>query len=169
MPRLAPAVLATALLAAGSAAAQVTYIPPGGDHPPFGGEILLTETGPVVGFWTTQCRTWRIRSQARRNGPAVPAQTTDTFKRFVAGLIAKKPDYDDLSSDMAAAVRRNLNTYWPSFNRMGRATAVNQFDMDQAGNTLYVVNQAGGKTHWNISVDPNGKIAGAFICAGGGL
>ena len=171
MPKLAPALLATVLLTAGAAAAAppIVHIPPGASAPPFGGEILLTDVGPVAGYWTTECRTWRIRSQARRNGPEVPPQMIDTFKRFVSGLIAKKPDYDDLSPAMADAVRKNINTYWPSFNRMGRAKAASQFDKDDAGNTLYVVNLAGGKSHWNMTVNPEGKIASAFICAGEGL
>jgi hypothetical protein len=171
MPRLAPALVATVLMTAGAAAAAppTVYIPPGADTPRFGGEIPLTDVGPVAGYWTTQCRTWRIRSQARRNGPEVPPEMTATFKRFVSGLIAKKPVYDDLSPEMAAAVKKNINTYWPSFNRMGEAKAASQFDKDEAGNVLYVINQAGGRTHWNIVVDPNGKIAEAFICAGEGL
>lgn len=167
--KAAAALFVLVLSASPASFAQVAYVPPGADHPRFGGEILLTDVGPVAGYWTTQCRTWRIRSQARRNGPPVPPQTAEAFKRFVSGLIAKKPDYNDLSPGMAEAVRKNLDTYWPSFNRMGRATAVSQFDKDDAGNTLYVVNQAGGKSHWNVTVDPNGKIAAAFICAGEGL
>src|SRR4051794_36141181 len=102
--KAAAALFVLALSASPASYAQVAYIPPGGDRPRFGGEIPLTDVGPVVGYWTTQCRTWRIRSQARRNGPEVPPQTTETFKRFVSGLIAKKPSYDDLSPAMAEAV-----------------------------------------------------------------
>jgi hypothetical protein len=171
----APLVFALALavgpagFAPPSLAQGVVYIPPGANEPRFGGEILLTETGPVVGYWTTQCRTWRIRSQARRGGPMAPPDTMAAIKRFIEGLIAKKPNYDDLSPAMAGAVRKNINTYWPSFNRMGRAKTAKQFDADQAGNRLYVVNISGGKAHWNIAVNADGKIDEAFVCAGEGL
>jgi hypothetical protein len=171
MPRIAPAVFSAVLLAAGAAdaAPPIVHIPPGSEQPVFGGEILLTEAGPVVGFWTTQCRTWRIRSRARRGGPRATPPVDMAVRQFVSGLISRMPNYDALSPTMAEAVRRNLNTYWPSFNRMGSASNVQQFDTDEAGNMLFVVNQRGGKTHWNVTVDPNGKIAGAFICQGEGL
>jgi hypothetical protein len=166
---VATLVLALSASPAGFAAPTTTYIPPGAGRPPFGGEILLTATGPVIGYWQTECRTWRIRSHARRGKPKPSPELTETFKRFVSGLISKKPDYNDFSPAMTEAVRTNLETYWPSFNRMGRATASNQFDHDEAGNALYVVNQAGGKTHWNITVDHEGKISEAFICQGQGM
>lgn len=167
--KAAAALFVLTLSASPASFAQVAYIPPGANEPRFGGEILLTETGPVVGYWTTQCRTWRLRSQARRGGPMATPETTAAFKRFVDGLIAKKPNYDDLSPAMAEAVRKNINTYWPSFNRMGRAKTAKQFDSDQAGNTLYVVNIAGGRAHWNIAVNHAGKIDEAFVCQGEGL
>lgn len=167
--KAAAAFLALALSASPPSFAQTVYIPPGADRPRFGGEIMLTETGPVAGYWRSECRTWSIRSKARRGGPKASPELSETFKRFVSGLIAKKPDYNDMSPAMAEAVRKNLDTYWPSFNRMGRASVGNQFDKDEAGNTLYVLNQAGNGTHWNITVDPQGKIAAAFICQGGGL
>ncbi len=167
--KAATALLVLTLSASSASFAQTTYIPPGGERPPFGGEILLTATGPVVGYWQTECRTWRIRSHARLGGPKAPPPVNAAIKQFVSGLIAKKPNYDALSPAMAAAVRKHLNTYWSSFFSMGRASNVQQFDHDDAGNALYVVNQVGGQTHWNVTVDPGGKIAAAFICQGQGL
>ena len=167
--KAAAALLVLTLSASPASFAQTVYIPPGADRPRFGGEILLTDVGPVVGYWQTECRTWRTRSHARRSGPKASPEMSEAFKRFVSGLIAKKPSYDDLSPAMADAVRKNINTYWPSFNRMGRATTAQQFDHDEAGNALYVLNQTGGRTHWNLTVDPNGKIAAAFICQGQGM
>lgn len=163
------AALALALAVGPSSFAQVAYIPPGVEGPRFGGEFSLSEVGPVAGYWPTECRSWRVRSTARRSGPIASAELTARIRRFVSGLIAEKPDYDDLSPAMAAAVRRNLTTYWPSFNRMGRATVAKQFDTDKDGNRLLVVDQAGGGTHWNMTVNPEGKIASAFLCAGQGL
>ena len=169
MPKLAPAILATALLTAGAAAAQTVYVPPGADQPRFGGEFGLTETGPVAGYWRTECYNWYIRSQARRAGPAPAPELDAAFKRFVSGLIAEKPTYADMSPAMAQSVRQNLATYWPSINRMGSASAARQFDTTQDGDVLYVLDQAGGRTHWNLTVNPEGKIASAFMCQGTGL
>lgn len=168
-PKTAVALLVLALSVSPASFAAPTYIPPDASRPHFGGEILLTAVGPVVGYWTTECRTWRIRSHARRGKPKPSPETAETFKRFVSGLISKKPDYNDMSPPMAEAVRQNLDTYWPSFNRMGRATASNHFDSDEAGNGFYVINQAGGRTHWNIILNPEGKIDEAFICQGQGM
>ena len=158
-----------ALSAGPAGLAQTVYVPPGAEAPRFGGEFGLSDVGPVAGYWRSQCYTWHERSQARRTGPVAPPPVDAAVKRFVAGLIAEKPDYADLSPAMADAVRKNLPTYWPSFNRMGRATAVKQFDTDKDGDQLYVVDQTGGGTHWNMTVNRDGKIASAFMCEGVGL
>ncbi|MEI9892176.1 MAG: hypothetical protein WDN45_18510 [Caulobacteraceae bacterium] len=166
----AAAVLCVLALSAGPASwAQTVYVPPGTEGPRFGGEFALSEVGPVAGYWGAECRNWRVRSQARRSGPVATGPVDDAFKRFVSGLIAEKPNYDDFTPAMAEALRKNLQTYWPSFNRMGRATAAKQFDTDKDGNRLFVVDQAGGRTHWNVTVDREGKIASAFLCEGTGL
>ena len=70
---------------------------------------------------------------------------------------------------MAEAVRKNLPTYWASINRMGRASAAKLIDTNKDGDQLYVVDQRGGGTHWNMILNPDGKIASAFICQGTGL
>jgi hypothetical protein len=170
MKRLKAAVLFSALaLPLGPSFAQTTYVPPGGERPRFGGEFRLAEVGPVAGYWRSECYNWHIRAQARRTGPLAPPPLEAAFKRFVSGLIAEKPDYDDMSPAMAQAVRKNLPTYWPSFNRMGRASVARRFDTTRDGEELYVLDQAGGGTHWNLTVDRNGKIDRAFLCEGQGL
>ena len=166
--KAASAFFALALSASPSAFAQTVYTPPG-DEPRFGGEFALSDVGQVAGYWRSACYSWHVRSQSRRTGPVAPPQLDAAFKRFVSGLIAEKPDYDDLSPAMAEAVRKNLPTYWASINRMGRATVAKQFDTDPEGNALYVLNLAGGDAHWNLTVNPQGKIAQAFICQGTGL
>jgi hypothetical protein len=167
--KVAAALLVLTLSAPPAGFAKTVFIPPGSQRPPFGGEILLTAPGPVAGYWQSQCNTWRTRSRSRRGGPRASPELMAAIDRFVSGLISKMPNYDDMSPAMAAEVRRTLDAVWPSVNRMGRASNAQRFDKDEAGNALYVVNQRGGRTHWNITVDPNGKIAGAFICQGQGL
>jgi hypothetical protein len=166
-----PAALFSALLAlAGTTAAtaQVAYIPPG-PQPRFGGEFALSEPGPVAGYWPTQCRVLRIRTQSHRSGPAAPPQVDAALKRFVSGLIAQRPNYEDMTPAMAASVRSHLDTYWPSLNRMGQATVNKKVDTDQAGNDVYVVDQTGGRTHWNMTVDRQGRIDAAMFCQGTGV
>src|SRR5665213_857278 len=156
--KAAVALCVLALSASPASFAQTVYVPPGGG-PRFGGEFRLTEVGPVGGYWRSQCYNWHVRSQARRTGPVAPPELSATFGRFVSGLIADKPDYADFSPAMAEAVRKNLPTYWPSINRMGRASVAKQFDTDKDGDRLYVLDLAGGDRHWNLTVNPEGKIA----------
>ena len=167
--KAAVALCVLALCASRASIAQTVYVPPGEPGPRFGGEFSLSQVGPVAGYWQAECRNWRFRSQARRSGPVAPPPIDAAFKRFVSGLIAEKPDYADLNPAMAEAVRRNLPTYWASINRMGRATVAKQFDTDNQGNQLYVLDLAGGDAHWNLTVDPQGRIASAFLCQGQGL
>jgi hypothetical protein len=170
MKRLEAAVLLSVLaLSAGPALAQTVYVPPDAPRPRFGGEFRLAEVGPVAGYWRSECYNWRIRSQARRAGPPAPPALDIAFKRFVSGLIAEKPNYGDMSPAMAEAVRKTLPTAWPSINRMGHATVARKFDTTRDGDALYVLDQAGGESHWNVTVDPEGKIASAFLCGGQGL
>jgi hypothetical protein len=169
MPKLVPAVLGAAALASGAVAAPVVYVPPGAAEPRFGGEFSLSEHGAAAGYWRTACYHWHVRSQARRDGPVASPAVDAAFKRFISGLIAQKPTYDDMSPAMAAAVRKNLVNYWPSVNRMGHATVARKFDTTNLGEQLYVLDQTGGITHWNVVVGPDGKIDAAFFCAGAGL
>ena len=164
----ATAALLSALALAPTSFAQTVYVPPGAE-PRFGGEFALTDVGQVAGYWRSECYNWHVRSQSRRTGPLAPPPLDAAFKRFVSGLIAEKPTYEDFSPAMAEAVRKNLPTYWPSINRMGHASAAKQFDTDKEGNTLYVLDLAGGKAHWNLTVNADGKIASAFMCEGQGL
>ena len=160
------------LLAASSAspgfAAPTVYIPPGAAEPRFGGEFTLTEVGPVAGYWSTQCRVWSIRAHAHRDGPMASPELNGTFHRFVRGLINERPNYEDLSPAMAESVRKNLPTYWASFNRMADASVAKKIDGGVDGDK-YVVDQKGGTAHWNITVNKDGKIAAAFACTGTGV
>lgn len=169
MKTLLAAAIALANLAAVPAShAQVAYVPPNAERPRFGGEFELSEVGPVGGYWRSECYAWHVRSVARRTGPVADPQTDAAIKRFVSGLIREKPNYDDMTPAMAAAVRKNIGVYWASLNRMGYATVAKHIDADAAGRDLYVVDQTGGGTHWNIAIR-NGRIDEAFICAGTGL
>lgn len=168
MTRFKAAIAFALALSAGPSFAQTVYVPPV-EGPRFGGEFRLAEVGPVAGYWRSECYNWHVRSQARRNGPTAPPPVDAAFKRFVSGLIANKPDYADMTPAMAEAVRKNLPTDWPSINRMGRASVAKQFDTDKQGDALYVLDLAGGEAHWNLTVDPQGKIAAAFLCQGTGL
>jgi hypothetical protein len=69
---------------------------------------------------------------------------------------------------MADAVRKNLPAYWASFNRMGQASVAKKIGSDADGDH-YVLDQKGGETHWNITVNTDGKIAAAFACRGTGV
>lgn len=150
-----------------SPAQPMVYIPPG-EGPRFGGEFAMTELGSVAGYWPTQCRAWAIRARENQSGPLATPELTDAFRRFVRGLISERPNYNDLSPAMAAAVRKNLPIYWASFNRMGDASVAKRIESNDDGD-FYVVDQKGGSTHWNVTVNKDGKIASAFMCMGTGV
>ncbi len=165
--RTAAALAALMMAAATAASAQVVYIPPGA-YPRFGGDIGFGPIGPVAGFWPTECRTWHIRTQQRRGGAPAPPELHARMQRFVSGLIMRKPPLEDMSPEMVKAVQKELPTFWPTINRMGPASSARKVDVDDHGNEVYVVDQAGGATHWNIAINRDGLIDGAFICAGTG-
>ena len=149
------------------AAPDVVSIPPGA-YARFGGDFGFTPVGPVAGYWATECRVWHIRAQERRGqAPAAP-EVGAALHRFVSGMIVEKPNYPELTPEMAKAVRQGLPPYWASINRLGEPTSVQRVDKDDVGNMIYEVEQKGGQTHWNIAVNPQGLIDQAFVCQGTG-
>ena len=168
-----PRSIATALFVLATCAAwpgltqTVVYVPPG-EGPRFGGEFELSDPGPVAHYWPAECHVWNISARQHQSGPLATPDVTAAFHRFVRGLIDQRPAYDGLSPAMAQAVRKNLPTYWASFNRMGEATVAKKIDSTEDGD-LYVLDQRGGDTHWNITVNKDGKIAAAFLCGGTGV
>jgi hypothetical protein len=149
-----------------AATAQVAYVPPDAAQPRFGGEFRMSEPGSVAGYWPTACKVLRDRAQQNRAGPPATPAIAATLKGFLSGLIAKQPTYDALTPAMAAAVRKNIDIYWPDLNHMGGPTVTKKVSKDKAGNDIYVVNLEGGRTHWNVSVSPQGKIDRAIACLG---
>jgi hypothetical protein len=161
---------ALSLVLAGSAAvAQVTYNPPDTPYQRFGGDVGFGPVGPYAGFWPSRCRVLAIQAREHVNGPPSDPRIDTELKRFVAGTISATPDVQDLSPTMADVVRKQMAFYWPSLARLGPPSSTKPIGPDSQGNTVYVVEQQGDRTHWNIAVNPAGQIDSAIVCAGGGL
>lgn len=109
-------------------------------------------------------------SQAANNEPAaapgvsVPSAGTEAaLRRLVAGLAKGSPDYDKLSPQFAAVVRRDLPMTHPLFSAMGELKFVTFLGRGDAGDDFYNLVFAKGGAIMSAALDPDGRMTGGIL------
>jgi hypothetical protein len=94
---------------------------------------------------------------------SVPTAGTEAaLRRLVAGLASGSPDYDKLSPQFAAVVRRDLPVTHPLFSSMGELKTVT-FLGSEAGDDVYDLVFAKGGVIMSASLESDGRMAGGFF------
>src|SRR5205814_9269472 len=105
----------------------------------------------------------------RRMGPpgervsAPTAGTEAALRMLVAGLASGSPDYDKLSPQFAAVVRRDLPMTHPLFSSMGELKSVTFLGRADMGDDVYNLVFAKGGVIMSANLDANGRVAGGFF------
>jgi hypothetical protein len=90
------------------------------------------------------------------------AGTEAALQRLVAGLASGSPDYDKLSPQFAAVVRRDLPVTHPLFSSMGGLKSVTFLGRGDMGDDVYNLVFAKGGVIMSAALDADGRMTGGF-------
>ena len=96
-------------------------------------------------------------------GSVPTAGTEAALRRLVAGLASGSPDYDKLSPDFAAVVRRDLPMTHPWFSSMGELKSVTFQGRGDMGDDIYKLAFAKGGVIMSAALDADGRMAGGIL------
>lgn len=88
------------------------------------------------------------------------------LRQQIASFLESKPDYAEMSPELAAAVRQQLPELGPKIAELGAIQSVKYLGADPMGNDLYKVTQKNGTRRWSITVDPKGIVTGLEVQRG---
>jgi bla regulator protein blaR1 len=94
----------------------------------------------------------------RRQTPRPGSETA--LRRFIDGVLAGKPNYDEMTPWLVDHIQHQGNFY-RVYARWGAVQSVEFRGVNKYGDDAYEVRQEGGISTWMISLDPNGNIADA--------
>jgi len=87
----------------------------------------------------------------------------ESLRRDLSELKAGKPDYDRMSSDLAAVTKEELPALQREFTSLGSLTLLKFTGVDSQGADIYVAEFEHGSVECHISMTPDGKIASVFL------
>lgn len=97
----------------------------------------------------------RARSQTPMPGSEA------VLRRYLDGVLAGKPDYDDMTPWFAELVREAGSLTHSIYVRRGAAISIKFLHVDQDGGDTYEVSQESGFSTWTIYLNSNGLIEDA--------
>lgn len=85
------------------------------------------------------------------------------LRRNILGLAGGKPDYDQMSPDLAKATREQLPALQRELASLGSLISLKFKGVGPAGMDIYEAQFEHGAEEWHIALGPDGKIAGALV------
>ncbi|HUQ10847.1 MAG TPA: M56 family metallopeptidase [Steroidobacteraceae bacterium] len=89
--------------------------------------------------------------------------TEAALRKMAAALLAGKPDYEDMSPHIAAAVKQQQPMMEPAMKMLGALESVQFMRVGEGGWDVYRVKYANGTLLWRIGLDATGKISYALV------
>ena len=96
-------------------------------------------------------------------GSVPTAGTEVALRTLVAGLASGSPNYDKLSPQFAAVVRRDLPVTHPMFSSMGELKSMTFLGRDGMGGDVYNLVFANGAAVMSAGLDGDGRMAGGIL------
>ena len=103
--------------------------------------------------------------QSSKNRTATPGSEA-ALRRLIQGLLTDKPNYSEMSPELAQAVRDQLPKLEAGMKQLGAVQSVEFRGVGSQGWDLYEVRQERGLSEWKIALGDNGIIAGALVSNG---
>jgi hypothetical protein len=88
------------------------------------------------------------------------------LSRLVDGIVAGKPNTDDMRSGLATAVNHRLSRLQSVVAPLGAVQSVQYLGVDNQGADVYTVEQQHGVSHWRVALDATGLMSGAMVTPG---
>ena len=98
-------------------------------------------------------RAEKLKSQSPGPGTEV------ALRRFVDGLITGKPNYAEMSSEVAEAIRSQLRELHSELAPLGSIRSIEFVAVGHRGEDIYIVKQERGARHWRVMLDATGLIS----------
>jgi hypothetical protein len=86
--------------------------------------------------------------------------TEAALRRTIEELRLGQPKYELMSPDLAAATRKQLPQFEPTFTKLGPVQSVTFKGVGPGGADIYEVKFEHGSTEWRIALGQDGKIEG---------
>ncbi len=102
------------------------------------------------------------RVQSQTPNPASEA----ALRRLYAGLLAGRPNYDEMGAALAEATRKQLPQLLAGAQHFGAIQSVEFRGIGNQGWDVYDVHHEHGVSTWRIMLSPDGKVQGALFTAG---
>jgi Domain of unknown function (DUF3471)/Glyoxalase superfamily protein len=98
-------------------------------------------------------RAEKLKSQSPSPG------TEAALRHFIDGLISGKPNYGEMNSEVAEAIRNQLRELHAELAPLGSIRSIEFAAVGHRGEDIYVVKQEHGARHWRIMLDSRGMIS----------
>ena len=102
----------------------------------------------------------KVKSQAASPG------TEAALRRLIEGIIAGRPNYDEMSALLAEATRQQLPNLQSGLVELGAVRTVTFLGVGTQGEDVYSVRHENGASHWRIALDSKGVISTAWVTPG---
>jgi beta-lactamase regulating signal transducer with metallopeptidase domain len=88
------------------------------------------------------------------------------LRRYIAAIASGKPNYDEMSTELADATREQLPAAQAAISGLGPVQSIQFLGVGNLGWDVYSVKQERGSMQWRIALGSDGKIVGALASAG---
>jgi hypothetical protein len=102
----------------------------------------------------------KVKSQSASPG------TEAALRRLIEGIINGKPNYDEMSAQLAEATRQQLPNLQSGLAELRAVRSVTFLGVGAQGEDVYSVRHENGASHWRIALDSKGTISTAWVTPG---
>jgi hypothetical protein len=123
--------------------------------------VILHQNGqnitmPRLDETTSQQITDKIAQRVSSQTPQPGSEAA--LRRQIAALIDNKPDYAEVSPQLADVIRQQMPQLGPWITQLGPIQSTKFLGVGNAGQDSYDVTQKNGTTHWQIALDAKGIV-----------
>ena len=107
-----------------------------------------------------------VANEAKLQNQSATPGSEAALRRLIQGLLTGKPNYSEMTPQLAQAVREQLPNLEAGTKQLGAVQSVEFRGVGRQGWDLYEVRQEHGLSEWKIALGDNGIIAGALVTSG---